>query len=556
MAVSARPPLAELSVMTGPLKDRVIPVDGEGPRVLGRQTGVDLHVQDASISRQHCRFEPLPGGRLRVVDLGSANGTTVNGRTVESAELSGGEIIGCGEVELLFLYRPTAAPEATPGMSSMFSSFSTEFSGSATTGAALSMDVGNDLGAAVRQRFAPRAKMYETPVASDRVERAEHALNAVCGLAEQLRLLRSPAEVIDASLDAVLALTGTNRAALVLRDRGTGEIRVVRTKSDDAGAPKEFQISLTVVREVLDKNESLLVRDTGADDRFKDGLSIIIGGIKSLLCSPLGDENSAFGAIYADTTATGRVLTETQVDLLAAVGHQAGVALERAWLVADLQRLFVGAMLAMVRTLEAKDAYTRGHTQRVMLLALQLADRAGVAPDERDALELGGLMHDVGKIGVRDDVLGKPGRLTDEEFDAIKKHPGLGALILGGMPNLDRLVSLESVIKAVRGHHERLDGKGYPDGLAGDAVPRSARLLAIADVWDALTTDRPYRAGMSVEDAWGIMEKGAGSQFDAPLLAVFKTLIDDGSTDNLSAVRTSFGLEYLAPPAAAGSEGA
>jgi HD-GYP domain-containing protein (c-di-GMP phosphodiesterase class II) len=372
-------------------------------------------------------------------------------------------------------------------------------------------------------------------------------LNAVCGLAEKLRRLRLPDQVIDASLEVALALTGTRRAAVVLRDPESKTLRIAKYRDEANAGGGDFQISLTVVQETISGNESLLVRNALLDDRFKNGDSIIAGGIQSILCVPLGDERQAFGAIYADTTSNTGALNEEQLFLLSAIAHQAGVALERAWLVADLQKLFVGAMHSMVRSLEARDAYTRGHTGRVMLLALQLADSVGIDPEEREALELGGLMHDIGKIGIRDSILSKPGRLTSEEFELVKSHPAIGAEILGGMPNLERLVSLVAVIEAVRGHHERFDGHGYPDGLAGTQIPCSARFLAIADVWDALTTTRSYREAMSTVDAWNIMESGSGTQFDPDMLAVFKELVVSGAVKDLSGIPTSFGLENTAP---------
>ena len=165
-----------------------------------------------------------------------------------------------------------------------------------------------------------------------------------------------------------------------------------------------------------------------------------------------------------------------------------------------------------------------------------------VSEDERDALEIGGLMHDIGKIGIRDAILSKPGKLTDEEYASIKTHPALGASILGSMPNLSRLAPLDGIIRAVRSHHERPDGAGYPDGLSGLEISRTARILAIADVWDALTTDRSYRRGMSRDEAWTVMQNGSGNQFDADFLAAFRKLVYSGATECLETVSTRFGL--------------
>ncbi len=544
------PLLGELSCISGPLMGSSFRILPGAPRTLGRFEGTDLHIPDASVSRHHCRFEPTEDGNCRIADLGSANGTFVNGTPASGQLLTGGERVQCGHVE--FVYR-VVNPKAAPAQPQTPEAMQTIQPPHQTGLASLSMEFKTDLMDAVRKRFTPSKTMYNATGADQpaaRSERDNASLNAVCGLAEKLRRLRSTDQVLAASLEAALLLTRTNRAAVVLRERGGGRPRIARSQArPQTGAEQDdpdFQISLTVVEDVLKNNESLLIRDAMADERFKNGLSIMVGGIRSILCVPLGDENKAFGALYADTTTQARILTEDQLFLLSAIAHQTGVALERAWLVADLQKLFVGAMQAMVRSLEAKDTYTRGHTSRVMLLALQLADRAGIEQGDRDALELGGLMHDIGKIGVRDNILTKPGRLTDAEYEVIKRHPGIGAEILGGMPKLGRIVSLPAVIEAVRGHHERLDGTGYPDALSGSAIPRSARILAIADVWDALTTTRSYRQAMDPAEAWAIMENGKGSHFDPQLLAVFKELVESNQTEDLSGVPTSFGLEYTA----------
>ncbi len=536
--------VGELSCVSGPLTGRVYRLKPGVQQTLGRFEKADLHVPDGSVSRYHCRFESGANGGCRVVDLGSANGTYVNGAPAAGQVLAAGDRVTCGQVEFVFrLVDPDAGPRIPRAMQTIVNPPSEKGR------ASLSMDFQTDLIDAVRKRFAPSQTMYVAADANRAPSRAgddNASLDAVCGLSEKLRRLRSTDEVLSATLEAALLLTRTNRAAVVLRERGGGRPRIAKFQTESGLSVGEFQVSLTVVEDVLKNNESLLIRDAMADERFKDGLSIMLSGIRSILCVPLGDERKAFGVLYADTTVAARVLTEDQLDLLSAIAHQTGVALERAWLVSDLQKLFIGAMHAMVRSLEAKDAYTRGHTGRVMLLALQLADRAGIDQADRDALELGGLMHDIGKIGVRDDILTKPGRLTPEEYDVIKNHPGIGAEILGGMPKLGRIVSLSAVIEAVRGHHERLDGKGYPDALTGDAVPRSARILAIADVWDALTTTRSYRKAMSRDEAWQIMENGRGSQFDPQLLTVFKGLVDANLTEDLSAVPTNFGLEHAA----------
>ena len=175
------------------------------------------------------------------------------------------------------------------------------------------------------------------------------------------------------------------------------------------------------------------------------------------------------------------------------------------------------AMLnALVTAVDTKDRYTRRHSEDVMSFALGIAEALGLDEDTRQTVLLAGLLHDVGKIGVPDAVLRKPGALTEEEFDAIKQHPAMGAMIVGAVPGF------EATLPAIRHHHERWDGGGYPGGLAGEAIPLTARLMAVADAFSAMTTDRPYRKGMAEAQALAILEAGAGIQWDPACVCAFQ----------------------------------
>ena len=164
---------------------------------------------------------------------------------------------------------------------------------------------------------------------------------------------------------------------------------------------------------------------------------------------------------------------------------------------------------ALVTAVDAKDRYTRRHSEDVLTHSLQTARALGLDADARRTLEVAALLHDVGKIGVPDAVLRKPGRLTEEEFEAVKQHPAMGAAIAAAVPGL------EKTLGAIRHHHERWDGGGYPDGLAGAQIPLLARILAVADAYSAMTTDRPYRRGRADAEARAILAAGAGTQWDA-----------------------------------------
>jgi putative two-component system response regulator len=182
-------------------------------------------------------------------------------------------------------------------------------------------------------------------------------------------------------------------------------------------------------------------------------------------------------------------------------------------LYADLQDLLMGVLHALTATIDAKDPYTCGHSNRVAIISKRLAESMGLPAQRVQQIYLAGLMHDIGKIGVPESVLCNPGRLTPQEYEAVKKHPALGAKILGGIRQLD------DVIAGILYHHERLDGRGYPQGLYGDEVPLDARIIGLADCFDAMSSDRTYRKALPLEAVVNEVRKCAGTQFAPEVVA-------------------------------------
>ncbi|HNY66790.1 MAG TPA: response regulator, partial [Deltaproteobacteria bacterium] len=179
------------------------------------------------------------------------------------------------------------------------------------------------------------------------------------------------------------------------------------------------------------------------------------------------------------------------------------------------QRLILASITSLCCALEARDSYTRGHSEAVSYLATRMAVEMGMSNDDIEHVKLGGKLHDLGKIGVIDSVLLKPGKLSDEEFAIIKRHPVIGAEILRPVPSLSKILPI------VYYHHERIDGKGYPEGLKGDKIPLWARITAVGDTYHALTSDRPYRKGMEKDRALQIIEEVSGTQLCPECVDVF-----------------------------------
>ncbi len=192
-----------------------------------------------------------------------------------------------------------------------------------------------------------------------------------------------------------------------------------------------------------------------------------------------------------------------------------------------LQRAFLQSLLGLANALEAKDPYTRGHSDRVACLARRLALRIGLSPGGARVIAQAGLLHDLGKIGIPEAVLRKPGPLTEEEWELMRGHPVVGARIVAPLEFFSEGVLI------IRHHHERQDGSGYPAGLAGEAIPLGARIVAVADVFDALTSDRPYRGSLEPREALRWIEESAARLLDAGIVAVFLRLMADGCPDPL-----------------------
>jgi putative nucleotidyltransferase with HDIG domain len=226
---------------------------------------------------------------------------------------------------------------------------------------------------------------------------------------------------------------------------------------------------------------------------------------------PLRAENELAG-ILTILVPDGMLATNAILDNVRALASELALALNRTRLVSRLEQFNYGTLTALARTVDAKSPWTAGHSESVTYASMQLGQQLRLTPDEMDMLHRGGLLHDIGKIAVPGAILDKPGRLTPEEMAIVQSHPEVGARILAPID------AYAPIIPIVLYHHERFDGSGYPHGLRGNAIPSLARLVAVADVYDALVSDRPYREGWAPERAAALIQESAGTHFD-PIMA-------------------------------------
>ena len=341
------------------------------------------------------------------------------------------------------------------------------------------------------------ARLYES------ARREAQSATALLGFGRELATASSLDDILERVAVLTAGLVGSPRTSVWLENPdGTVVPRALHGHSDlQRAAVESRSFELDLARTVVDGTEPFVLGpaelDRIADDRIEPGASYAI--------APLG-VHGRVGCIVAVLPPGD--FSERELRLLGGLAHQAKLAIANASNFEGLERSFVSTVEALANALEANDEYTSKHARWITDLALRVGSRLGLADAALKRLELGALLHDIGKIGIPSDILSKPGRLTADERRVIESHPRLGERIISP---IDRL---QDVGPIVRHCHERWDGRGYPDGLAGDAIPLESRIIFVCDAYHSMTTDRPYRKRLSHPEATRRLTDAAGSQFD------------------------------------------
>lgn len=252
--------------------------------------------------------------------------------------------------------------------------------------------------------------------------------------------------------------------------------------------------------------------------------AMIEGGIMSDIFTPIICKGKGTGLLHVGCyRVAGFSLDE--IGTAEKLATQIGIALETAHLLSNVEEMFINVVFALCSAIDAKSPWTKGHSERVMKYAVKIAEKMGLAQVDIDKLKLAALLHDIGKIGTFDVILDKPGNLTEDEFELVKAHPSKGCEILAPIKQF------KDIIPVIRHHHERIDGKGYPDGLKGKDIPLLAKILCVSDSFDSMTADRPYRASPGVEYAIEEFNRCSGTQFDAKVIETFLSTFEEMGTE-------------------------
>lgn len=327
----------------------------------------------------------------------------------------------------------------------------------------------------------------------------------------------SPVSFLEEACNELQEVVGVRWMALQLSDVETNlnELRGQLITSGDINADDETvkQIGLQLMSKQPVGGAPRVVDDTRAL-----GMRTLPDLAHHLLVVSLMREGKPFGILFAGDKLDGTHMNTVDSKLCSSLANSMAIFLQNAMLYDDMQSMFMGTLHALTASIDAKDSYTHGHSERVALMSRMLAEAAGIDEHIVDRVYIAGLVHDVGKIGVPETVLCKPGHLTDEEFTLIKAHPRIGARILADIRQM------QDLIPGVLHHHERWDGHGYPDKLAGNDIPLFGRLIGLADAFDAMSSNRTYRRAMDHTQVIEEIRRCAGAHFDPHLAEIFVNL--------------------------------
>ena len=349
-----------------------------------------------------------------------------------------------------------------------------------------------------------------------RVEEQTGFIRSLLDFSNQLNAIDGMQQAMELTLNTFRRLMGCERISVLLKTPGTGEFAIV----ESLGLPHDIRrraVSLEespVVARVAGTGEALHVSDVSSSDVSAgrgDGTSFV----SVPMCGSIDGKREVFGVINLTDRQGEAPFTEEDVRLVQSITDIASVACSNLRNKEFLEKSYFDTVGALAMALEAKDPYTHGHSQRVTSMCMIVADVLGFTNDQMDQIMFAGMLHDVGKIGVPERILLKKSKLNDEEFFTIREHP------LEGEKMVEHISFLKEAGTIIRQHHERFDGKGYPDGLRGEQIHVSARIMAVADSYDAMTTDRSYRRRLLRSQVRDELFRGRGSQFDPEILDIF-----------------------------------
>jgi HD-GYP domain-containing protein (c-di-GMP phosphodiesterase class II) len=463
---------------------------------IGRFDDNDLVLDNPYISRYHAEIH-FDGETYLLRDLDSTSGTFVNGGRVQEQNLADGDYLRLGKAR---------------GVEFTFHSTGPETKVDAET------DDDDDLHticviAPDDARFINTSML---PAAADLAEDTVDRLRALYEFTSQSLVAHSQEELCATLSDYLLKSLKPDRCAILLysKEKETLELAATRT----SGNLEDVSPSLGISRRAYSENIGVLSIDATNDERFAGHVSVQFQSIRSVMAAPIGSKSRVWGVCYVDNLSARRAFEEEELEFLTAMSRQTGLALENLFLLDEQRRSLESFIRTLSASIGARDDGTAGHSARVGNYSSGIARSMGLGPRECRMIYYAGLLHDYGKIGIRDDVLLKPAELTAEEYEHVKEHPLHTFRILSKIRFPADLSDIPLVAAA---HHERWDGTGYPHGLRGEEIPLGSRIVAVADAFDALVEERPYHEGIGPDEAVSEITERSGMFFDPVVVDAF-----------------------------------
>jgi hypothetical protein len=507
----------KLVCIEGSAKDSVWEIKGRR-MVIGRGADCDINLDDPELSRNHAEII-CKGDTLIFVDQGSLNGSLINGhRVLRQALVSGDKIkIGDTTIQVVGKDRTQALrwEENDPFITS-----------------AISID--HFKSQLKKMVFAPSQTNKRTPGGDSeehlKIVKLTKNLETLYRSGNAINSIQNLDEILDQIAGTMLAVyQDVERVCILLKGKqgvSRYEPKIIKTRPDVPAEP--FRMSRSILAKSVREEVCLLAGDARSDERFLGSQSVMNMKIRSVMCAPLISKGSVLGIVYLDNREAPDRFDEDDLALLSALANQSAVAIENSLLYEEVQKGYHEAILALMNTVDAKDTYTCGHSQRTSRYAVGIAHEMGLSQIDCKQIKIGAELHDIGKIGVGDFILGKEGTLSTMEFNTIQAH------VLAGENIVKPIRYLRFALPMIRNHHEHYDGTGYPDRLKADQIPLGARIIGAADAFDAMTTQRPYNKPSSFKEALKKCVALKGKQFDPDVVDALSRFVNTSMSDGLA----------------------
>ncbi|MBI1290764.1 HD domain-containing protein [bacterium] len=502
----------QLTCQNGPAKGRTLTING--PTTVGREATCGIMLDDPKVSRVHGTFV-VRDGRLYFNDNKSTNGTFLNGERVSEAEIQHGDVLKLGSNEFALLQEDDF--RTINFMSNVESAVTSKVS----TQKVRIEDLAGKFSSIFRYYAENQPNISEEEKKTlARTERLLNGLQTIFAISQTMTKIVSIPELLPHISKSLFdVFEGAENLVVLLQDSEKKSMVVRHAASRDSDEEPSVTISRTVLDRAIQEKCTLIANDAAQDSRLSSSESIIGFSVKSVMCAPLITGDNVLGALYFQNRMANVHYDDLDAELVTAFANQCAIAIENANLCDTLQAHYIQTLQALVNAIEAKDSYTMGHTARVSRYSVGIGKRMGLDDYRLGRLKMAADLHDIGKIGIKEGIINKPGALTDTEYHTIKDHVEMGEKILRP------ITFLHDLLPYIRGHHEKWDGTGYPDGLKGEECPLEGRIIALADALDAMTSQRSYNKPMTFTQAGDRIRSTSGKHFDPAIVEAFEKFL-------------------------------